>query len=195
LFPRGTLRSGRFRPAGRSFGTRTALLLRLLLSALLFLPLPVTFALALALARRLLLLLRRTLFLACPSRALLVLPHLFVHEAQRLALLLEAQFIVAAVRAPLPSFRIGFLTGGAKDAFREWHREIGAHCTLRAVDETRRRTLLALIHLAEENSPSACWDDRRAIELLRKEATAEELRELGMDDQLIAHVFAEEHAR
>lgn len=193
MLPRGTLRSGGFRPAGLTFGTRTALLLRLLLSALLFLPLAVTLALALSLARRLLLL--RTLFLACPSRALLVLAHLLVHEAQRLALLLEAQFVVAAVRAPLPSFGIGFLTGGAKDAFREWHREIGAHCTLRAVDEPRRRTLMALIHLAEENSPSACWDDRRAIELLRKEATAEELRELGMDDQLIAHVFAEEHAR
>ncbi|HEV7242122.1 MAG TPA: hypothetical protein VGQ36_23025 [Thermoanaerobaculia bacterium] len=63
------------------------------------------------------------------------------------------------------------------------------------MDESRRRTLLALIHLAEENSPNACWDDRRAIELLRKEATAEELRELGAGEQLIAHVFAEEHAR
>lgn len=62
------------------------------------------------------------------------------------------------------------------------------------MDESRRRTLLTLIHLAEENSPSACWDDRRAMELLRKEATAGELRELGMDEQLIAHVFAEEHA-
>ena len=63
------------------------------------------------------------------------------------------------------------------------------------MDENRRRTLLTLIRLAEENSPSACWDDRRAIELLRREATAEELRELGMDEQLIAHVFAEDHAR
>ena len=63
------------------------------------------------------------------------------------------------------------------------------------MDESRRRTLLALIHLAEENSPSACWDDRRAMELLRREATAEELRELGMDERLIEHVFAEEHAR
>ena len=62
------------------------------------------------------------------------------------------------------------------------------------MDESRRRTLLALIHLAEENSPSACWDDRRAMELLRREATPEELRELGMDERLIEHVFAEEHA-
>jgi hypothetical protein len=62
------------------------------------------------------------------------------------------------------------------------------------MDETRRRTLLTLIHLAEENSPSSCWDDRQAMQLLRKQATAEELRELGMDEQLIAQVFSEEHA-
>ena len=60
---------------------------------------------------------------------------------------------MAAVRAALPSFGIGLLAGGAEDAFRERHREIGAHCTLRTVDESRRRTLLALIDLAEENSP------------------------------------------
>jgi hypothetical protein len=63
------------------------------------------------------------------------------------------------------------------------------------VDERRRRTLLALIHLAEENSPSACWDDRRALELLRRDATPEELRELAVDERLIAHIYAEEHAR
>ena len=63
------------------------------------------------------------------------------------------------------------------------------------MDENRRKTLLALIHMAEENSPNACWDDRRAMELLRKEATIEELRELDVDERLIAHVFAEEHAR
>lgn len=72
--------------------------------------------------------------------------------------------------------------------------EIGAHCTLRAVDESRRKTLLTLIHLAEENSPSACWDDRRAIELLRRETSEEELRELGASETLIAHIFAEQHA-
>ena len=62
------------------------------------------------------------------------------------------------------------------------------------MDDNRRRTLLALMHLAEGDSPSACWDDRRAIELLRKEATAEELRELGMDERMIEHIFAEQHA-
>lgn len=62
------------------------------------------------------------------------------------------------------------------------------------MDEARRGTLLALIHLAEENSPGACWDDRRAVELLRKDATPEELRELEVDERLIAHIYAEEHA-
>lgn len=62
------------------------------------------------------------------------------------------------------------------------------------MDENRRRTLLALIHLAEENSPNACWDDRRAMELLRRDATREELRELGVDEGMIEHIFAEQHA-
>ncbi|HEV7242123.1 MAG TPA: hypothetical protein VGQ36_23030 [Thermoanaerobaculia bacterium] len=99
------------------------MLLRLLFAArfLLFLPLAITISLPLPLARRLRLLLR-ALFLPRPSRPLLVLAHLLVHETQRLTLLLEAQFVVPAVRAPLPSFRIGLLTGGAKDAFRERHR-------------------------------------------------------------------------
>jgi hypothetical protein len=51
-----------------------------------------------------------------------------------------------------------------------------------------------LIDLATESSPSACWDDSRAIALLRSQATAEELRELGADEKLVAHIFAEEHA-
>jgi len=54
--------------------------------------------------------------------------------------------------------------------------------------------LTTLVQLAEENSPSACWDDRRAIELLRRDATREELRELGVDEGLIEHIFTEEHA-
>ena len=61
------------------------------------------------------------------------------------------------------------------------------------VDETRRRTLLTLIELATENAPSACWDDRRAAELLRKESTAEELRELGVEERMIEFVFSEHH--
>ncbi len=194
LFPgRALLRLLRLAPRLlRALGTRSAWLLSLLPALRFRRPLTLAIALALPLARRLLL---RPLLLATLSRALLELADFLVHVPRRLAALLEAQLVMAAVRATLPSFRIGLLTGGAKDTFRERHREIGAHCTLRAVDESRRRTLLTLIELAEENSPSACWDDRRAMDLLRREATAQELRELGMDEQLIAQVFAEEHAR
>jgi len=73
--------------------------------------------------------------------------------------------------------------------------EIGAHCTLRVVDESRRKTLRVLIDLANESSPNACWDDARAIALLRSQATPEELRELGASESLIAHIFAEQHGR
>lgn len=59
------------------------------------------------------------------------------------------------------------------------------------MDETRRRTLLSLIDLATDNSPNACWDDKRAVELLRAQSTREELRELGMDEGMIAFVFPE----
>ena len=69
----------------------------------------------------------------------------------------------------------------------------GAHCTLPTLDEKRRRTLLTLVDLASENSATACWDDRRAVELLRKETTADELREAGVDERLIDFVFAETH--
>jgi hypothetical protein len=60
------------------------------------------------------------------------------------------------------------------------------------MDEDRRRTLLELIELAEESSPSACWDDAQATRLLRNNATADELRELGASVGLIEHVFGHE---
>jgi hypothetical protein len=63
------------------------------------------------------------------------------------------------------------------------------------VDDDRRRTLLALADLAAGDSPTACWDDRRAMELLRREATQNELREIGVDEVMIGHVFAEDYAR
>ena len=63
------------------------------------------------------------------------------------------------------------------------------------MDENRRRTLLALIDLASDSTPNACWDDQRAIELLRRESTIEELRELGATEGIIEHVFPEDHAR
>lgn len=61
--------------------------------------------------------------------------------------------------------------------------------------EDRRRTLRALIELAEESTPSACWDDQRAVELLRAQSTAGELRELGASERMIAYVFGEANAR
>jgi hypothetical protein len=61
------------------------------------------------------------------------------------------------------------------------------------VDETRRRTLLALIELASDSNPNACWDDQRAIELLRRESTPDELRELGATRGIIEFVFPEQH--
>lgn len=63
------------------------------------------------------------------------------------------------------------------------------------MDDSRRRTLLALIELASDSNPNACWDDQRAVELLRREATPEELRELGAAEGIIEFVFPEEHAR
>jgi len=63
------------------------------------------------------------------------------------------------------------------------------------MEEGRRKTLLELIELADESSPNACWDDARAMQLLRSQSTAEELRELGASEGLIEHVFAENHGR
>lgn len=75
---------------------------------------------------------------------------------------------------------------------------VGAHCTLAllVIDATddRARTLRTLIELAEDSTPGACFDDERAIALLRAQATPDELRELGASEGLIEHVFAEPHA-
>ena len=62
------------------------------------------------------------------------------------------------------------------------------------MDENRRKTLRTLIDLAGDTSAGACWDDSRAIALLRSRATPEELRELGASESLIAHIFTEQHA-
>jgi hypothetical protein len=61
------------------------------------------------------------------------------------------------------------------------------------LDEARRKTLLTLIELAQGSSPNDCWDDSRAEDLLRSQSTPEELRELGMSEKMIEHVFAEKH--
>jgi 6-pyruvoyltetrahydropterin/6-carboxytetrahydropterin synthase len=55
--------------------------------------------------------------------------------------------------------------------------------------DDRRKTLQSLIALAEGSSASDCWDDRRAEALLRSQSSAEEARELGMSEGMIARVF------
>jgi len=58
-------------------------------------------------------------------------------------------------------------------------------------NDERRKTLQTLIQLAEGSSPSACWDDSRAEDLLRSQSTPDELRELGMSQGMIDRVFRE----
>jgi 6-pyruvoyltetrahydropterin/6-carboxytetrahydropterin synthase len=55
--------------------------------------------------------------------------------------------------------------------------------------DERRKTLLALIDLAEGSSPVDCWDDLRAEALLRSQTNADEARALGMSEGLIERVF------
>ena len=70
---------------------------------------------------------------------------------------------------------------------------VGRDCTLPAVDARndaeRRKTLLTLIELAEGSSPSDCWDDARAEDLLRSQSNPDEVRELGMSEEMISRVF------
>ena len=63
------------------------------------------------------------------------------------------------------------------------------------MDEKRRDMLLTLVSLASENSATACWDDRRAVELLRRETTRDELESLGVDIPMIDYIFPESHVR
>jgi hypothetical protein len=65
--------------------------------------------------------------------------------------------------------------------------------TRASMDEDRRRTLLELIELADDSTPAACWDDAQAMRLLRNNATADELRELGASEGLIEQVYADVH--
>jgi 6-pyruvoyltetrahydropterin/6-carboxytetrahydropterin synthase len=124
------------------------------------------------------------------ARPLLPLPHLLLHETALLRLGAIPRLIPAAVGAALPSFRVGLLAVRAEDALRQRHVEIGAHCTLRDVPEdSRRKTLQTLIALAEGSSPNDCWDDSRAEDLLRSQSNADEVRELGMSEQMIDRIF------
>ncbi len=59
-------------------------------------------------------------------------------------------------------------------------------------EERRLATLRTLIELAEGSSPQDCWDDSRAEELLRSQSSPDELRELGMSEQMIRRIFPEQ---
>lgn len=58
-------------------------------------------------------------------------------------------------------------------------------------DDARRETLRALIDLAAGSNPGDCWDDARAEELLRRQSSAAEMRELGMSERMIERVFGD----
>jgi 6-pyruvoyltetrahydropterin/6-carboxytetrahydropterin synthase len=58
-------------------------------------------------------------------------------------------------------------------------------------DDERRKTLRALIDLAEGSNPNDCWDDRQAEDLLRRQSSAGEMRGLGMSEKMIERVFGE----
>ncbi len=57
------------------------------------------------------------------------------------------------------------------------------------MDENRRKTLETLIAMAEDSTPTACWADQRAEDLLRSQSSPEELRQLGANEKTIQHIF------
>jgi 6-pyruvoyltetrahydropterin/6-carboxytetrahydropterin synthase len=135
-----------------------------------------------------------TLLLALlPSGFLLELLDLALHEAAPLRILLHAQRIVTAVGTALPAFGIRAVATTAENAFRKGHLKNGRIVHFRPrrdpMDESRRKTLETLIALAQDSNPSACWDDRRAEDLLRSQSTPEELRTLGASEGTIEHIF------
>lgn len=137
----------------------------------------------------------RTAFFLAPllARPLLELLHLPLHELPRLRFLLRAHFVVAAIGTALPTFGIGLLAGRADYAFGQRHRNRRALYTSGPMqtDDRRRATLRTLIELAEGSNPQDCWDDQRAEDLLRSQSNPDELRELGMSEQMIARIFPE----
>lgn len=59
------------------------------------------------------------------------------------------------------------------------------------VEDLRRRveTLTMLIELSEGDSSGSCWGPDRAERLLRRQSSANELRELGLGEQRIEAIF------
>ena len=62
------------------------------------------------------------------------------------------------------------------------------------MDDDRRKTLLALVELAEGSSAASCWDDQRAENLLRSQSSPDELREIGTKELTIKHIFRDQGA-
>lgn len=57
------------------------------------------------------------------------------------------------------------------------------------VDDERRKTLLTLVELAEGWDAAGCWDPERAITLLRGQSSAEELRSIGISDEIVSRIW------
>jgi len=127
---------------------------------------------------------------------LLELGDIASHELARLHVLPVARLVVAAVRAAAPPLGVRPFARGADDTFRQRHRESAriVHFGPMPSDDARRETLRALIDLAEGSNPSDCWDDARAEELLRRQSSAPEMRELGMSERMIERVFGDADA-
>jgi 6-pyruvoyltetrahydropterin/6-carboxytetrahydropterin synthase len=123
--------------------------------------------------------------------ALFELGDLARHELARLRVLPRAELVVAAIGTAAPPLGVRLLARGAHDAFGQRHRKSAriVHFGPMPTDDDRRATLRALIELAEGSNPSDCWDDARAEELLRRQSTAGEMRELGMSERMIERVF------
>jgi hypothetical protein len=50
---------------------------------------------------------------------------------------------------------------------------------------------MLLVELAHTSDAGSCWDHDRAERLLRHQSTPEELRELGVDAEMITSLFPE----
>jgi 6-pyruvoyltetrahydropterin/6-carboxytetrahydropterin synthase len=130
-----------------------------------------------------------------PLRALLLLElrDLAGHELARLRVLPHAGLVMSAIRAAPPPLGVRLVALSANNAFRQRHRESAriVHFAPMPSDDARRETLRALIDLAAGSNPGDCWDDARAEELLRRQSSAAEMRELGMSERMIERVFGD----
>jgi 6-pyruvoyltetrahydropterin/6-carboxytetrahydropterin synthase len=136
--------------------------------------------------------LRAAASLVLLASPLFELLQLALHVLADRPVLPRPHLIETAIGTALPAFGIGLLAGCAKDAFWQGHRRAGALYTSAVEprdDTARRKTLQTLIELAQGSSPADCWDDRRAEDLLRSQSTPDEVRELGMSEEMIDRVW------